>query len=106
MFRWKSSLNGLNSGDRLRILEAEQKAKHMAIEFNCAERCVEHPIGIADCTDISIYHTKTRWMRRGGRILVHIMVWLNPDARLFEAKWKLPQAKPQPQGKEKRFPKG
>lgn len=99
--RWKTGLSGLSTGERFRILEAEQKAKHLAVEFNCAERCVEHPIGLADCADISVEYCKVQWVRKRGRLLVQIFVWLTPDRRLFEAKWKLHPTEERPQPKAK-----
>lgn len=89
--RWKKGVSGLTGSERLRVLDAEQKAKHLAVEFNCAERCVEHDIGLADCSDISISFCSLRWVRKGGCLLVHYQIWLTPDQRLFEAKWRIPR---------------
>lgn len=87
--RWKQGLSGLSTSERFRVLEAEQKAKRLAVEFNCAERCADDLVGLADCSDIRVVACKLRWTRRGGRLLVYVQVWLDPDRRLFEAKWKL-----------------
>jgi hypothetical protein len=101
-FRWKQGLSGLSTAERQRILDAEEKAKRMAVEFNCAARCVEHPIGMADCSDIRVSYSRLTWRRSSGRLLAHIFVWLTPDNDLFEAKWKL---KPTDSSlKSKRFP--
>lgn len=87
--RWKTTLNALSTAERTRLCDAQEKAERLAVEVNCAERCVRDPVGIADCSDIRVALSRFMWKRSGGRILVVFRVWLEPDDRYFECKWRL-----------------
>jgi hypothetical protein len=91
MFRWRTRLESEDNAARLRLLGAEQKARRMAVEFNCAERIAQYDIGFPDCTDIRVDFCRLRWVRKRHHFLVHITVKLSPDERLVDFRWRVPR---------------
>jgi hypothetical protein len=89
MIGWRRGLSGAKTSERLRILDAECRARQMALVAFCDERCSQHPIGLAECSDVRVFGSKILWRRRKGRVLVHITVWIEPTLKRYTYKWRL-----------------
>jgi len=87
--RWRKGLGDARPAERFAILDAEQKARRAAVESVCSERCAQHPIGLADCTDVRVWGVRMRWGRHRKHLYVVIKCYVNPGFREFEFMWRV-----------------
>lgn len=97
--RWRTGLSGATAAERLNLLELEYLARRRAIELDCAERCAEHSIGMADCSDIRVSSSRLGWGRHSGYLYVVCAVTLAPSSRVRSLKYRVPAPKRKPKGR-------
>lgn len=97
--RWRRGLSGATAAERLKLLELEYLARRSAIELDCAQRCAEHRIGMADCSDIRVSSSRLGWGRLNGHLYVVCDVTLAPSSSVRVLKYRVTAPKRKPKGK-------
>lgn len=89
MVKLRTSIKGLTHQERDAYIAAERHAQRLAIEWECAERCVAAPLGLADCSDLRVARSRMEWGRDKGRLCVRARVLVRPVEREHVFLWRV-----------------
>lgn len=90
MARWRKSFLAATTAERDALLQAEAHARRIAVQVECAERCADSAVGIADCTDVRIKVSRVRWFRSNGSLCVRTSVIMDRSGRIHSFNWRVP----------------
>ena len=82
LVEWRKGLSSARTNERLQLCQLEERSRRFALELECAERCAEHPLGIADCADLVAEVVSFRWCRTRTHLLARVMVHVKPEGGL------------------------
>lgn len=86
---WKQGVKGLTHNEREAYLACERHAPRLAVELECAERCVASPLGLADCSDIKPGRIDLEWVRKQGRLYVRANVYVRSSGSCHTFRWRI-----------------
>jgi hypothetical protein len=86
--RWRQGLGAASAAERAAIIYAEHIGRQDSVTSICAERCSQHPVGLAECGDVSIMSSRVKWCRHRGSLLVVVVVYTLPGLRRHEYRFR------------------
>lgn len=89
MVRMQKSIKSLSNQERTAYVAAEKHARRLAVELECADRCVASALGLADCSDIRVSRSCLDWGRSGGDLCVRAMVYIRSSRRVYTFLWRI-----------------
>lgn len=85
---WRNGLGAAKGHERLRILEAEYRARQEAVQEWYLERLEETGGLIVDSHDISVRGASTFWGRKAGYLYLRIVVYGRSTGRIRTFHWR------------------